>query len=91
MESIHLSEVYKEMDNCRYLSSKKTFSIKYLTADVTRETGGKWVFVERAQICGLPYNVKDNDMRGLVDLSTGIKTAIHNQLIYEFNQKKVFK
>ncbi len=63
----------------------------YLTCDRTRRKGGQWRTIEKGQIQGLPYSVRDNEMRGLVDLDSGIKSAIHIQLIFEFNGKRVVK
>lgn len=91
MEKIALQEALKIMDRCRHLKSGETFSITFMKCDRKRKQGGEWRTIERAQICGLPYSVRDNDMRGVVDLDSGIKSGFHNQLVFEFNGKRIFK
>lgn len=91
MERIHLNDALDVMDNCHHLSTAETFSILYMKCSTTHKTGGQWVKIEKAQKCGLPYSVKDKEMRGLVNMESGIKTAIHYHLIYEINGKKVYK
>lgn len=91
MERIHLNDALRVMDKCHYPSDHETFSILYMKLDRRRGTGGQWVRVEKAQKCGLPYAVKDKKMRGLVDLASGKKTAIHYDLIYELNGMKIYK
>jgi len=91
MEKISLQEALKIMDACRYLKSSDVFSITFLKCDRKRKQGGEWRTIERAQICGLPYSVRDNDMRGIVDLDSGMKSTFHNQLVFELNGKRIFK
>jgi len=91
MDKISLSEALKEMERCRHLKSSDTFSITFLKCDRTRKQGGDWRTINRAQVSGLPYSVRDNEMRGVVDLDSGLKSAFHNQLIFEFNGKRVIK
>ncbi|MBB2149171.1 hypothetical protein GM920_09650 [Pedobacter sp. LMG 31462] len=85
MGTIHFSEMIKELDSCKYLESKNTFSMVYMKCDITRGTGGQLVTVERAQKCGLPYHCADNEMRGVVNLESGRKTGFHLRLVFEFN------
>ena len=91
MDKVSLSEALKIMDDCRYQQSENVFSITYLKCDRTRKQGGDWRTIERAQVCGLPYSVKDNEMRGIVDMSSGMKSAFHIQLVYAINGKRVYK
>ena len=91
MDKISLSEALQQMEKCRHTKSENTFSITFLKCDRKRKKGGDWRTIERAQICGLPYSVRDNEMRGVVDLDSGLKAAFHIQLVFEFNGKKIFK
>lgn len=91
MERIHLNDALKIMDRCQYPNDQEVFSILYLKLDRKRKTGGQWVSVDRAQKCGLPYAMKENKMKGLVDLASGKKTAIHYDLVFEFNGMKIYK
>ncbi len=78
------------MDSCKYLESTQTFEMKYMKADEKRRTGGQIVHVEKAQKCGLPYHCSDNEMRGVVNLESGLKTAFHLRLVFEFNKMTVY-
>ncbi|MGJ1424553.1 hypothetical protein ACR79B_11210 [Sphingobacterium spiritivorum] len=91
MERISLSEVLKIMDNCRHLKSKETFSITFLKCDRKRRQGGDYRTIEKAQITGLPYSVRENEMYGIIDTESGIKSSFHIQLIFDFNGKRVYK
>lgn len=91
MDKISLSDALKQMESCRHLKSDETFSIVFLKCDRRRKQGGDWRRIERAQLAGLPYSVKDNEMRGLVDTDSGLKVAFHVQLVFEFNGKSVYK
>lgn len=92
MEKISYTEMLKLLDRARHLKSDEYVSITYLTCDIKRNQGGDWRTIEKTQTCGLPYSVRENEMRGFVDLNSGIKTtAVHLHLIYEINGKRVFK
>ncbi len=91
MDKISYTEMLKILDRCRYQSSDETLSITFLKCDRKRRTGGQWQTIEKGQICGLPYSVRENEMRGIVNLDSGIKTAFHIQLVFEINGKRVFK
>lgn len=91
MDKISYTDMLKLLDSCRYQASDESFSITFLTCDKTRGRGGEWRTVEKGQICGLPYSVRENEMRGLVDLESGIKAAFHIQLVFKINGKRVFK
>ena len=91
MENITLPEVLKQIDRIRRFETKETFSITFLTCDRKRKTGGDFRKIEKGQVCGLPYSVRENEMRGIFDTESGIITAFHIQLIFEFNGKRVFK
>lgn len=79
------------MEACRYQKSKDTFSITFLKCDRSRKQGGDYRTIERAQLSGLPYSVRDNEMRGIVDVDSGMKSAFHIQLVFEVNGKRVYK
>lgn len=87
---ISYSEMVKELDNYEHGKTSQSFSIVYDKADTTRGKAGERVFVERAQKCGLPFSCKDNEMRGIVDVSTGKKTGVHLRLIFQFNGQTVY-
>ena len=80
----------KEMDACDHERGSKTFSILYDEANVTKNTGGKRVYIERAQKCGLPYHCADHEMRGIIDMESGKKIAVHLRLAFEFNKQTVY-
>ncbi|CDS92703.1 hypothetical protein BN1088_1431046 [Sphingobacterium sp. PM2-P1-29] len=92
MDKISYAEMLTLLNRARYQESDECVSITFLTCDRKRKQGGEWRTIERAQTCGLPYSVRENEMRGVVDLNSGVKTtAVHLQLIFEINGKRVFK
>jgi hypothetical protein len=65
-----------------------TFSIKFV------KKGGEVVFLPRAVACGLPYNLKDNRMRGVVAVDgngdkIGHAYPVNIDLILEWNGKQI--
>lgn len=91
MERIQFKEALQIIDRCRYQKTDEVFSITFLKCDRTRKQGGDWRTIERAQVSGLPYSVRDNEMRGVIDLDSGMKSAFHIQLVFEINGKRVYK
>jgi hypothetical protein len=89
-DTIHISEVIKALDSCKYLESKTTFKMVYMKCDLERGTGGQLVTIEKAQKCGLPYHCADNEMRGVVNLESGKKSGFHLRLVFEFDDKVVY-
>lgn len=69
-------------------SKQSTFSIKFV------KKNGELVFVPLAVAAGLPYNDKDNRMRGVLPTDSDKKTSGHvtpghNDGIIECNGKKI--
>ncbi len=65
-----------------------TFSIRFVMKN------GELVFIPRAVAAGLPFNGKDNRMRGVLPVdaqneTTGHVTPVHIDGIIEWNNKKV--
>lgn len=78
------------MDEADHEKGKATFHIKYYDCNRTKGTGGRLIEVAQAKKCGLPYHCNDHEMRGLQNLESGKKTAVHLRLIEEFNGLKVY-
>ena len=66
------------------------FKIKFMTCHRAKKTGGEFIELESACKMGLPPNCKGHEMRGIKDMLTGKKYAVHNRLIYEINGQKVY-
>jgi len=67
---------------------QRTFAIKFTKKD------GEHVFIPRAVAAGLPFNMKDNRMRGVLPVdergnSAGHVTPVHIDGILEWNSLKV--
>jgi len=65
-----------------------TFSIRFV------EKNGEVVFIPRAVAAGLPFNGKDNRMRGILPIdndnnASGHVTPVHIDGIIEWNGKKI--
>lgn len=81
---LHLNDALNIMKD-----KSQAFSISFVTCDEVKKTGGEKVTIEKAFMCGLPYESKQR---------IGIKTegnnyhpmAVHQRLILELNGKKVW-
>jgi len=65
-----------------------TFSIKFVTKQ------GEIIFIPRAVAAGLPFNGRDNRMRGVLSVdcennASGHVTPVHIDGIIEWNGKKI--
>ena len=74
----------KETPDCK----QSTFSIKFV------KKTGELVFMSRAVAAGLPFNGKENRMRGVLPVdsdknASGHVTPVHIDGIIEWNDKKV--
>ena len=85
-----LKDVLREMNPVFEGDDMPVFSLKFMKINRSLKKGGDFVYLERAIKCGLTYSCNKNDMRGIKDLDTGKTTAVHNRLIFEFNNEKVF-
>lgn len=88
-ETIRRSLVLQEYDIKETTRGKQpVFSIRFV------KKNGELVFIPRAVACGLPFNAKENRMRGVLPVdtygnATSHPTAVHIDAIMEWNGKKV--
>ena len=88
-ETIRRSLVLQEYDIKETPRGKQTiFSIRFV------KKNGELVFIPKAVACGLPFNMKENRMRGILPVdsygnATGHSTPVHIDAIMEWNHKKV--
>jgi len=88
-ETIRRSLVLQEYDIKETPQGEQTtFSIRFV------KKNGEMVFIPKAVACGLPFNMKENRMRGVLPVdaegnSTGHPTPVHIDAIVEWNHKKV--
>lgn len=88
-ESIRRNVALREYDIKETPGGKQTeFSIKFL------KKNGELVFLSKAVACGLPFNMKDNRMRGVVAIDArgdkiGHPYPVNIDLIIEWNGKKI--
>ena len=89
IQSIRRNLVLKEYEIKETPGGKQiTFSIKFV------KKNGELVFIPRAVASGLPFNGKDNRMRGVLPIAcdnnaSGHVTPIHIDGIIEWNGKKI--
>ena len=88
-QSIRRSLALKEYEIKETLEGKQiTFSIKFV------KKNGELVFIPCAIATGLPFNSKDNRMRGILPVdsdnnASGHITPVHIDGIIEWNGKKI--
>lgn len=88
-ESIRRNMALQEYDIKETPDGKQTiFSIRFV------KKNGELVFIPRAVACGLPFNAKENRMRGVLPVdasgnSIGHPTPVHIDAIVEWNSKRV--
>jgi len=89
IQTIRRNLVLKEYEGKETPDSKqRTFSIKFV------KKNGELVFIPRAVASGLPFNGKDNRMRGVLPVdsdnkASGHVTPVHIDGIIEWNGKKI--
>ena len=89
IQTIRRNLVLKEYEIKESPDGKQvTFSIRFV------KKNGELVFIPRAVAAGLPFNGKDNRMRGILPVAalneaTGHITPVHIDGIIEWNNKKV--
>lgn len=72
------------------MGTGEPFSIKYVTANRSKKTGGKVIFLPKAVKVGASHNQKDNETITLKQLGNDTHPyPIHIHLILEFNNQKV--
>lgn len=87
---IELKLALREIDRKDFRDGHGDFSILFLTCNRDKKIGGEFIRLEKACSCGLPPNCKGHEMRGVKDMITGKKYAVHNRLIYEFDNKVIY-
>lgn len=87
--SILLKDVIRDIDRKDHRDGNGTFSITFMTCHVTKTTGGEFISLEKAGKTGLPPNCKNHEMRSIIDLQTHKKYAVHNRLIFKYNEQEV--
>ena len=73
-----------------YRDGKGTFAIQFMTCDRTKKEGGEILTIEKACGCGVPPYCKPYYMRGIKDMDTGKKYAVHVPLIFTLDGKDIF-
>lgn len=87
---IDLKDALREIDKKDYRDGNGTFSIVFMTCNRVKKTGGEIKVIPQAYKCGLPANCKGHEMRGILNMETGKKTAVHNRLIFQVNKHEVY-
>lgn len=73
-----------------YRDGTGPFSITFMTCDRNRKTGGEIIVLESANKCGVPDSCKDREMRGIKCNQTGKRYAVHNRLMFTFNNENIY-
>lgn len=87
---IELKHALREIDKMDFRDGNGNFSIVFLTCNRDKKTGGELIRLENANSCGLPPNCKGHEMRGIKDNETEKRYAVHNRLIFQFNNEEIF-
>jgi hypothetical protein len=87
---IELKLALRKIDQMDYRDGNGSFSIVFLTADRNRKTGGEFIVLKDANKCGIPSGCKDHEMRGIRCNDTGKKYAVHNRLMFQFNNEDIY-
>lgn len=87
---ISLPEVLRKIEEKNHLNVKVVFSLTFLKANRDEKTGGQFVMLEKASSCGLPPNCRSYEMRGVKCLETGKRYAVHNRLMFQYNQQEIY-
>lgn len=73
-----------------YRDGNGTFKIGFLKCNRYEATGGELVILENACSMGLPPNCKPYAMVGIRCMDTGKPYAVHNYLIFQFNDQEIY-
>lgn len=87
---IELKEAIREIDRKGKKDGNGSFAIQFMTLDNKRDSGGELIKLKNAVGCGLPPNCKGHEMRGIMDLETHKPYAVHNRLIFQFNNLPIY-
>lgn len=87
---IELKHALRHIDRMDYRDNQGEFSILFLTCHRDKRSGGEWVRLDKACSMGLPPTCKGLEMRGIRDMETGKKYAVHNRLIFQFNEENIY-
>ncbi len=87
---IELKDAIREIDRKGQKDGNGNFAVVFMTLDSSRDLGGDLIKLKNAVGCGLPPNCKGHEMRGIKDLDTGKDYPVHNRLIFEFNNQKIY-
>ena len=87
---IDLKHALIEMKQKDFRDNNGNFSVLFLTCNRDKKMGGNWIKIPNACRCGLPPHCKEHEMIGVKDMDTGKKYAIHNRLIFEFNNQPIY-
>ena len=86
---IDLKEALRIIREKDYRDGKGSFSLTFGTANRDEATGGELINLKKACGCGLPKNCKGHEMIGIKCMETGKPYAVHNRLIFEFNDQEI--
>ncbi len=105
MNTILYKQVIEEMDRVDNEGKPVRFSIKFVTADKNRKTGGEIISVSEAEKCvgkkndtvihSTPVSInkkpnhREHDTRNIYIPSSGQVRKVHTRLIIEFNGQKI--
>ena len=87
---IELKIALRQIDKMDFRDGQGKFSIVFMTCDRTKKKGGELIRLDNANSCGLPPNCKKHEMRGILCNDTGKKYAVHNRLIFQFNNEEIY-
>lgn len=86
---IDLKQALKEMKQKDYRDNNGSFAIVFLTCNRHLKTGGELINLKNACAMGLPPNCTDHEMRGVKDMETGKRYAVHNRLMFMYNNEEI--
>jgi len=88
---IALNNALKLLAAHDYRDGNGTIPIVIMKCNREKKKGGQLIQIDKACSCGLPPTCKNaNEMRGVMDMETGKKYAVHNRLIFQINGKEVY-
>lgn len=88
--AIDLKVALQDIDKKDYRDGNGNFAIAFMTCDRTKKTGGEIIILTNACKCGLPPTCKGHEMRGIKDMETGKPYAVHNRLIFTYNEQEIY-
>jgi len=87
---IELKAAIRQIDKMDFRDTRESFSIVFLKCNRDKRTGGELVHLTSANKCGVPPNCEKHEIRGIKCNETGKRYAVHDRLIFQFNDEVIY-